>query len=439
MGVLMQLRWLALLLACGALAGCGTTRWSDTSRTATEQLLVSDSIDRAVSRVDLRAVAGKKVYLDNTPIQGMVDHAYLSSAIKQHVLASGGILKEKKEDADYVLELRAGAVGTDRHDLLFGIPALTVPTVAPVTGVPNQIPEIPFVKKTEQRGVTRISLHVYNAKTGRPLWQSGAIAEESRAKDVWIFGTGPFQRGTIRKGTRFAGDRFSIPLIDLDKERDGKSLNVSIADEAFFVEPKEKDAGKTELAKDAANKDAGNKDAAKTDASQPATKDGKEVASKGAAPAAKDANAAAAPAAPGSSTPVVPAGHSSPTSPATGPSPQSPSAGTSEKPAMAAGASAVPATSATPNSGPGNVAPAPVVPPNATMPEQIGPILRSPMGELPGEFPAPRAAQGDLDLQSSYSPRTDMPAASRVIRLPPVSPFDDPPPEMAERSWYVPR
>ena len=38
---------LAALLAT-ALAGCGTTRSTDTGRTATEQLLISDAIDRAV-------------------------------------------------------------------------------------------------------------------------------------------------------------------------------------------------------------------------------------------------------------------------------------------------------------------------------------------------------------------------------------------------------
>src|SRR5438874_450614 len=34
-----------------SLVGCGTTRSSDTTRTATEQLLISDAIDRAVQSV----------------------------------------------------------------------------------------------------------------------------------------------------------------------------------------------------------------------------------------------------------------------------------------------------------------------------------------------------------------------------------------------------
>jgi hypothetical protein len=195
-------------------------------------------MDRAVSRIDFRALAGKKVFLDSTPVAAITDGPYLTSLIRQHILASGGILKEKREEADYIVELRAGAVGTDRHDVLFGVPALTLP-VAPLAGVPSQIPEIPLMKKTDQRGVAKIALFIYNRNTGRIVWQSGVIPEESKAKAVWFFGAGPFQRGSIYQGTKFAGDRFHIPLIDLSSASEGKHSPVSVAEEAFFVEPKE--------------------------------------------------------------------------------------------------------------------------------------------------------------------------------------------------------
>jgi len=57
-------------------------------------------------------------------------------------------------------------------------------------------------------------MFLYNRQTGRPVWQSGVTPEESRAKAVWVLGAGPFQRGTIYQGTKFAGDRLNIPLID---------------------------------------------------------------------------------------------------------------------------------------------------------------------------------------------------------------------------------
>ena len=46
--------------AVALLAGCGTTKWSDSPRTATEQLLISDAVDRAISEIDFSALANKR-------------------------------------------------------------------------------------------------------------------------------------------------------------------------------------------------------------------------------------------------------------------------------------------------------------------------------------------------------------------------------------------
>src|SRR4051794_6454306 len=107
--------WLAIFLA-----GCGTTRWTDTKRTATEQMLVSDAIDRAVSRIDFRLLAGKDVFLETAYLGEAVDKEYLTGTLRQQMVSNGCILKEKRDQATFVVEVRAGTVGTDRHDLLYG-------------------------------------------------------------------------------------------------------------------------------------------------------------------------------------------------------------------------------------------------------------------------------------------------------------------------------
>jgi len=209
---LLQLRLTValVLLGCTALCGCGTTRWSDTSRTATEQLLISDAIDRSVSRIDLRPLAGQTVFLDRAPLKDTVDENYTVSVLRQHIMASGCILKEKAEEADYIVEARAGTVGTSRRDLLYGIPSTDLPQMGPVPGVPNRIPEIPVAKKTDQQGVAKIALFAYHRETGMPLWQSGNSRVASTAKDTWILGIGPFEQGTIHSSTQFAGDEIRL-------------------------------------------------------------------------------------------------------------------------------------------------------------------------------------------------------------------------------------
>ncbi len=230
---LCRLTFIFLLLTA---AGCGTSKWTDTGRSATEQLLITDAMDRAVSDLDFRALAGKTAYVDSAALKKITDSEYLVSCLRQQMLASGCMLKDVKTQADYIVEVRAGAVGTDRHDLLYGVPAVNVPTVVPVSGIPSQIPEMPFIKKTDQRAVVRLSLFAYNQKTGRPLWQSGAVSQESDAKAVWVLGAGPFQQGTIFDGMEFAGDKLDMPLVDIYRSEDS---HVSVNDEAFFSEPEQ--------------------------------------------------------------------------------------------------------------------------------------------------------------------------------------------------------
>jgi hypothetical protein len=114
------------------------------------------------------------------------------------------LLQEERTKATYVVEARSGGVGTDRHSLLVGVPQTTVPAIVP--GQPTQIPEIPFAKKTDQNGVAKVAVFAYNRQTGEPVWQSGMVQSVSTARDIWFLGTGPFQNGTIRERTGFAGE-----------------------------------------------------------------------------------------------------------------------------------------------------------------------------------------------------------------------------------------
>ena len=189
-----------------AAAGCGTTRWSDTARTATEQLIISTAVDRAIDNIDFRPLSAKYVYLDPQYLD-CVDKNYVVSTLRQHMLAEGCILTADAASADYVVEARSGAVGTDHHDVLVGIPAISVPG-ASMAGIPSAIPEIPFAKTTAQKGIAKIACFAYNRETGQAVWQSGVFPVVATAKDSWFLGTGPFQRGTIYDGTRFAGSHF---------------------------------------------------------------------------------------------------------------------------------------------------------------------------------------------------------------------------------------
>lgn len=185
--------------------GCGTTKMTDSPRAATEMLLVSQAVDYAVAKIDFSPLSGHPVFLDTTALEkDVVDKGYLISLVRQQLLAHGALLQEDRSRAQYVVELRAGAVGTDRHSVMVGTPAVSLPSVVP--GIPTSIPEIALMKKNDQRGVAKIGVFAYNRTTGRAVWQSGSVESTSQIKDTWVFGAGPFTRGTIRQRTELAGE-----------------------------------------------------------------------------------------------------------------------------------------------------------------------------------------------------------------------------------------
>jgi hypothetical protein len=199
------LRPLVALAVC--LVGCGTTNWSDSKRTATEQLLVSDAIERAVMKVDMRPLAGHRVFLDTTALSEVADKDYLQSTVRQHVLGSGAVLAEKREEAEIVVEARAGAIGTDRSSVLVGMPQMSLQ----IAGNGTSLPEMALLKRSDQRAVAKINLFAYHRTTGQPVWQSGLANVATHSRDRWFMGAGPFQDGRIHDRIEFAGEKIRTP------------------------------------------------------------------------------------------------------------------------------------------------------------------------------------------------------------------------------------
>lgn len=193
----------ALTVLLVVASGCGVTRTSDSKRTATEQLMVSSAIERAVARIDCSPLAGRRVFLDASFMDDVGDGKYLVSTLRHQLLASGCLLADKVESAEVIVEARAGAIGTDRSELVVGIPGTTVA----VKGNEVTTPDVSIAKRSEQRGVAKVSLHAYERESGRPVWQSGVENMASHVRDRWFFGAGPFQDGEIHDAPEFAGHR----------------------------------------------------------------------------------------------------------------------------------------------------------------------------------------------------------------------------------------
>lgn len=227
------------------------------SNTATEQLLTSDAVDKTISKIDFNTLANKKVYFDTSYIKnikgvGFVNGDYIISSLRQQIVAANCLIQEKKEDADYIIEARVGTLATNGHEVNYGIPASSMlssaATLVPAAPAIPTIPEISLAKKNNQVAAAKISVFAYNQKTRERVWQSGVLQSKSTARDTWILGAGPFQRGTIYKeGTEFAGAKIEIPLPGNDEFSNASTVDYLEA--ARFVETPKVNSVKEEVKK----------------------------------------------------------------------------------------------------------------------------------------------------------------------------------------------
>jgi hypothetical protein len=144
-----------LVLAGLALGGCSTVRYqTDTTRSATEQLLVTGAIEDAVAAVDLPDVGGVAVSVETVAVApGAADRddsPYLHSVLEERLARNGARLVEP-EEAELRVIARIGAMGTLSRETFFGIPSFQFVALA--------VPEIPFYQSWRQRGYTKLELY----------------------------------------------------------------------------------------------------------------------------------------------------------------------------------------------------------------------------------------------------------------------------------------
>jgi len=224
------------------LVGCGTTN----QRVGTEQLLMSDAVDLAVSQIDFSALKAEKVYLDGTYLQsvkglGFVNAPYIISSLRQQLTAADCMLQDNREDADVIVEARVGALGTDGHNVIYGVPKNNLlnsaANVLPNVPTIPAIPEMSVARIDAQTGIAKLLVFAYDSKTRRPVWQSGISRAESTSLNAWLMGAGPFQRGTVHEGEggiKFAGEKIDPKL---DMKFDGADEEEKRLIEKYQVKP----------------------------------------------------------------------------------------------------------------------------------------------------------------------------------------------------------
>lgn len=181
--------WTILWLA-GIASGCASMKQSDTARTGIEQLLISTATDRALAKVDLRPIAGAKVFVDDKYLD-CVDKNYVLMSLRQRLLQTGCTLVEK-DDAQVVVEVASGGVGTDRTDVFFGIPEIPLPPPSPIS-----VPRLALFERVRSMGTAKIAVVAYDAQSKMPVVNSGYTLARADHRNWTILGLGGVNSGTV--------------------------------------------------------------------------------------------------------------------------------------------------------------------------------------------------------------------------------------------------
>jgi hypothetical protein len=185
-------RWvLSLTCLFPVVLGCATNRETETARTGVEQLLVSSAVDQALDKIDLTPVRGAKVHLEEKYLD-CVDKNYVIVSLEQRLMSTGATLVGKPEDADVIMHVVSGGVGTDRQEKFIGISEIPLPPPSPI-----MIPQVSLFSRTRANGTAKLRVVAFDAKSRQAVINGNAVLARSDYKSWKGFGAGPMETGSV--------------------------------------------------------------------------------------------------------------------------------------------------------------------------------------------------------------------------------------------------
>lgn len=163
------------LVPVAFLMGCSTThKTTQSTRTAVEQLLISESAIRSLpikSDILLPIPFGSKVTLNTSGLTE--DRSLLQEVITGWLGQQGYLVQGDEEDASYRIDVIVSAMGTEENGTFFGLP--------PVNSVliPFSLPELALYKSENQTGYVKFNMNIFEASTGKFIGSSPSFLADA--------------------------------------------------------------------------------------------------------------------------------------------------------------------------------------------------------------------------------------------------------------------
>ena len=170
---------LRIIMICSAsitfLIGCSTThRTTQSTRTAVEQLLISESAIRSLpnkSNEPLPIPSGSKVTLNTSGLTP--DHALLQEILTGWLGRQGYLIQKDKKNATFRIDVIVNAIGTEEDGTFVGLPPIQSQII------PFSLPELAFYKSENQTGYVKFSMNFFEELTGKFIGASPNFLADS--------------------------------------------------------------------------------------------------------------------------------------------------------------------------------------------------------------------------------------------------------------------
>jgi hypothetical protein len=136
--------------------------------------------------------------------------------MQERLFANGCVLAAKPEEADVIMHVTSGGVGTDRQEKYLGISEIPLPPPSPI-----MIPQVSILSRTRANGTAKLRVVAFDAKTRMPVIRGDVVLARSDFKSWKVLGAGPVESGSVPSDiVASTGQRESI--MDMPREIAGK-------------------------------------------------------------------------------------------------------------------------------------------------------------------------------------------------------------------------
>lgn len=165
---------LFLSLLIGLLSACSTTqKTTNSARSATEQLLISEAIARSLSKSDavLPMLKGSIIKLDVTGLTS--DKDMVKVLVAGWLGSLGYTVQDSPEKATHRINLIVDSLGTESGTTFFGVPPVRS------SFIPFSLPELAIFKTEQQAGYARFHLDIFDMPSGQFIASSSPFVADT--------------------------------------------------------------------------------------------------------------------------------------------------------------------------------------------------------------------------------------------------------------------